>query len=443
MFNLQVLNWVAPMPNSTSKSTEPTEALAEPGPDWPVAKKLWGLAWELHWIGFGSLFGLLAIHSFLALVLAKQRKGFGRKPLFIAINSLLFTLGATRAVYLLLDPYESRENGVEDPKWLTLLLFGIAYPCLTSAFCLIHLAFLEVTKLKVGPSKLQDARFLSGVIIFHFIIVFTAETSSSIKPELDALLIVCQSFFILWGLLLSGSFIYSGWKVINRVENVQEQLSAIEKNEHLKRKNSKSSTTKVAKITLGTSFLGFAVCGLHLYSMVGVYGMYSRAKLFILLLGRGWLFSRVSVLLSLQWPARSLTVWCNRKEEEGKETLQLCPEWICLQEWYQSVKQGQLRRRKHDVTWRENLAEHDMTSRDMTWHDMTWLDITRHDETWRDVTRRDKTWQDMTRLDKTRHDETWHDVTWHDMTSRDGTWHIHFVRMFIFKIHSLWIVFHI
>ena len=257
------------MPNSTSKSTEPTEALAEPGPDWPVAKKLWGLAWELHWIGFGSLFGLLAIHSFLALVLAKQRKGFGRKPLFIAINSLLFTLGATRAVYLLLDPYESRENGVEDPKWLTLLLFGIAYPCLTSAFCLIHLAFLEVTKLKVGPSKLQDARFLSGVIIFHFIIVF-------IKPELDALLIVCQSFFILWGLLLSGSFIYSGWKVINRVENVQEQLSAIEKNEHLKRKNSKSSTTKVAKITLGTSFLGFAVCGLHLYSMVGVYGMYSE-----------------------------------------------------------------------------------------------------------------------------------------------------------------------
>ena len=264
------------MSNPTSKPTEqPTEALAEPGPDWPVAKKLWGVAWELHWIGFGGLFGLLAIHSLLALLLAKKRKGFGRKPLFIAINSLLFTLGATRAVYLLLDPYESRENGVEDPKWLTLLLFGIAYPCLTSAFCLIHLAFLEVTKLKLGPSKLQDARFLSGVIILHFIIVFTAETSASMKPELDALLIVCQSFFILWGLLLSGSFIYSGWKVINRVENVQEQLSAIEKNEHLKRKKSKSSTTKVAKITLGTSFLGFAVCGLHLYSMVGVYGMYS------------------------------------------------------------------------------------------------------------------------------------------------------------------------
>ncbi|KAL9976226.1 hypothetical protein ACROYT_G013498 [Oculina patagonica] len=267
------------MSNSTSKPAEqPTEAMPEPGPDWPVAKKIWGLAWEMHWIGFGVLFGLLAIHSLITLALAKHRKGFGRKPLFIAINLLLFTLGATRAVYLLLDPYESRENGVEDPKWMTLLLFGIAYPCLTSAFCLIHLAFLEVTKLQIGPSKLQDVRYLSGVIVIHFIVVLTAETTSSMKPELDALLIVCQSFFILWGLILSGSFIYSGCKVINRVENVHEQLNAIEKNERLRNrsKKPKSSTTKVAKITLVTSFLGIVVCGLQVYSMVGVYGLYSR-----------------------------------------------------------------------------------------------------------------------------------------------------------------------
>ena len=260
------------MSSSTSK---PTEALAEPGPDWPFAKAIWGVAWEMHWIGFGVLFGLLAIYSLIALVLVSRRKGFGRKPLFISINLLLFALGTTRAVYLLLDPYESRENGVEDPKWMTLLLFGIAYPCLTSAFSLIHLAFLEVTKMRIVPSKLQNAKFLSGVFVVHFIIVFTAESSSSIKPELDALLIVCQSFFILWGLLLSGSFIYSGCKVINRVENVHDQLNSIERNERLRNKQQKRSTTKVAKITLVTSFLGIAVCGLQFYSMIGVYSMYS------------------------------------------------------------------------------------------------------------------------------------------------------------------------
>ena len=266
------------MSNATSKPSElHTDALAEPGPDWPVAKKIWGLAWELHWVGFGILFGLLAVHSLLALALVNHRKGFCRKPLFMTINSLLFVLGATRAIYLMLDPYESRENGVEDPKWLTLLLFGIAYPCLTSSFCLIHLAFLEVTKLKVGPTRLQNAKFLAAVIVVHFIIVFTAETSSSIKPELKPLLIVCQSFFILWGLLLSGSFIYSGCKVINHVNKVHEQLNAIEKNERPRNTpKQKPCTSKVAKITLATSFLGIAVCGLHFYSMIGMYGMYSK-----------------------------------------------------------------------------------------------------------------------------------------------------------------------
>ena len=147
------------------------DALAEPGPDWPVAKKIWGLAWGMHWIGFGTLFGLLAVYSFLALGIANHRNGFCRKPLFIAINSLLFVFGASRSVYLLLDPYESRQNGVEDPKWLTLLLYGIAFPCLTSSFCFIYLAFLEVTKLKVGPRRLQNVKFLSAIIVVHFIIV--------------------------------------------------------------------------------------------------------------------------------------------------------------------------------------------------------------------------------------------------------------------------------
>lgn len=270
--SLEDMSQVSSIPNDL-----PTEALAEPGPDWPIAKKIWGFAWQLHWIGFGILFGFLAVHCLVAIVMVNIRKGFCRKPLFLAINSLLFVLGTTRAVYMLLDPYESRENGVKDPEWLTLLLFGIAFPCLTSAFCLIHLAFLEVTKIKIGPSRLQNVKFLSAIIIVHFVIVFTAESTASIKPELDALLIVCQSFFILWGLLLSGSFIYSGCKVIKQVDKVHEQLKAIEKNERLRSKpKKKSSTTKVAKVTLASSFLGFAVCGLQFYSMIGVYGMYSK-----------------------------------------------------------------------------------------------------------------------------------------------------------------------
>ena len=254
---------------------------AEPGPYWPVAKQLWGIAWEFHWAGFGVLFSILAVRSLLTLTKVNKGRRFGRKPLFIAINALLFTLGATRALFLFLDPYSSGDNGVKSPDWLTKLLFGIAFPCLTSSFCLIHLAFVQVAKIQVGSKKLQSMRFLGAVIITHFVVVITAETTTTIKPDFAPLLILCQSFFILWGFLLSASFIYSGLKIIRHTRKVKKEFETIELGEAAVKATSgkprhATNTSKVAKVTFATSVLGFVCCGLQIYSMFGVYSLYSK-----------------------------------------------------------------------------------------------------------------------------------------------------------------------
>ncbi|KAJ7365047.1 hypothetical protein OS493_007689 [Desmophyllum pertusum] len=267
-------------PSTNISHSQPTTVPnAEPGPDWTVARQLWGVAWEMHWAGFGVLFCILAVHSFLVLAQAKKKQGFGRKPLAVAINSLLLTLGATRAVFLFLDPYESENNGFKSPDWLTKLLYGITFPCLTSSFCLIHLAFLEVAKIQIGSKKLQNVRFLGGVIAIHFMIVIIAETTTAVNAKFTPMLIVCQSFFILWGFLLSASFIYSGLKVILRTGQVRKQLDTFEKGAAQREsagKRRKTSTVKVAKITFATSILGFVCCGLQLYSLFGVYSLYSK-----------------------------------------------------------------------------------------------------------------------------------------------------------------------
>ena len=253
------------------------EPNAEPGPDWNIAKEKWNFAWELHWLGFGLLFSLVSLHSLVALVRLKRRKVYSRPPLFIAVNALLGILGFTRAIYLFVDPYESGEHHIRFPRWLSRLLFGLAYPCLSSSFCFVHLAFLEVTKLKLGSSRLHSPRFLGLVVTAHFILVFVAEITSAIKPSSGKLLIVCQSFFILWGLLLSVSFIYSGTKVIREAAKTRKQLTSIgEKEERSSRvRPGKSNMSKVAKITLATSVLGLGCCALQIYSLVGVYGLYS------------------------------------------------------------------------------------------------------------------------------------------------------------------------
>ena len=162
---------------------------------------------------------------------------------------------------------------------LARLLFGITFPCLTSSFCLIHLAFLEVAKIQIGSKKLQNARFVGGIIIVHFALEITAAITTAVNTDVVQYLIICQSFFILWGILLSASFIYSGSKVINRAGTLKKQLETIELGESVARgsgKRSKERTIKVTKITFATSILGFAYCGLQIYSMFGVYGLYNR-----------------------------------------------------------------------------------------------------------------------------------------------------------------------
>lgn len=239
---------------------------SEPVPDWKEARELWGIAWEFHWIGFGLAFSALVITSSIALVRANKKKRFGRKPYVIAINSLLLILGVTRALYLLIDPYESKQNGIKMPKWFAQFLFNVAFPCLTSSFGLIFLVFLRVAKLQLVSERLKNARYLVGIILFHFAIVLVADIAAAIDySNVHILFIICQLFFIIWGLLLSATFIYSGLKVIYRAKNVEKQLET----------QRAANTSKVAKVTIGTSCLGVAISVLQLYSLVDVYRFYS------------------------------------------------------------------------------------------------------------------------------------------------------------------------
>lgn len=251
---------------TTSKLTgqENTDPQSEPVPNWEEARELWGIAWEFHWIGFGVAFSVLAITSSIALVQAHKKRGFGRKPFVLAINSLLLILGVTRALYLLIDPYESKQNGIGIPRWVAQFLFNIAFPCLTSSFALIFIVFLRVSKFRLVPKSL-NARVLVAVIVFHFALVLVADIAAAIDyGNVVILLIICQLFFIIWGLVLSATFIYSGLKVINQAKNVEKQLET----------QRGANTSKVAKVTIVTSCLGLAISALQLYSLVSVYRFY-------------------------------------------------------------------------------------------------------------------------------------------------------------------------
>lgn len=230
----------------------------EPVPDWKVAKDLWGIAWDIHWISIGVAFALFAVSSIISLLHSSKKK-LGRKPYVIAINILLLVLGVNRAVYLLLDPYGSRQIL---PRWFAGLIFNLSFPCLTSAFCLIFYVFLGLAKFKLISKRLQNARLITALILLHFIVVLAAVACVIFVPKIAVeVYIFCHLFFMVWGLILSASFIYCGLKVIRKVKTLARQL------QH----QGQSSVSKVAKVTLVTSCLGLACSILHVYSLFVLY----------------------------------------------------------------------------------------------------------------------------------------------------------------------------
>ena len=201
----------------------------EPGPEWQEARHQWGLSWPIHWTGLGLAFAFLACRSLVAVIRSPDvNSRFARRNLFYAINWLLVALGTTRSLYLMLDPYESAENIANCPLWVVRPLFGIAFPCLMSAFCLVHVAFLEVAKIKLVSPKLSNVRFIAGIILVHFAVVVVSDTTTAIEANKTELLIVCQSFFVIWGLLNSVSFIYSGTRVVVKSRNIRNRICDME-----------------------------------------------------------------------------------------------------------------------------------------------------------------------------------------------------------------------
>ena len=314
----------------------------EPGPDWPEAKRQWGLLWELHWKGLGLAYALLACRSLWAIIRSPHGvNSFARKRLFYAINWLLLGLGTSRSLYLWIDPYESGENIVRCPLWIVRPLFGIAFPCLMAAFCLVHIAFLEVAKIQCAFTKLKSIRFVVSIILIHFAVVIVSDTTVALEADRRELLIVCQSFFIVWGLLNSVCFLYSGSRVLRKVRKFRNKIgdkesavkhthkirqssnnrcvsahqqntpahvnrsgtyemqqlgfgnlltvengiqngskrlpkSASPRKESLLSTGRKRGIQKVAGITLVTSILSITCCALQIYSLFGVYSVYSK-----------------------------------------------------------------------------------------------------------------------------------------------------------------------
>lgn len=191
-------------------------------PDWSTVRVELRWTWLLHTYGFACLFFMLAFYSFFSIL--NLRAQLSARPYMSSINVFLCLLGISRATCFLIDPYNSKGVSVEFrstfkaqhegrrsqrlstetlttkilsiisssflvlefqilPEAIGSILWALAFPCLISAFGLIQLAFLQLTQLRLGPSKLRSKSCMSLVVTTHFCLTIALNIIWSLQKD--------------------------------------------------------------------------------------------------------------------------------------------------------------------------------------------------------------------------------------------------------------------
>ncbi|GAB5568758.1 proline-rich transmembrane protein 4 [Prionailurus iriomotensis] len=161
--------------------------------DWSEARARWGLAWEAHVYGVGTLFGLVALLALLALALLPWRCPPGA-PCLALLDLLLLSAGTTRAFPLFYDAYGHRDRL---PPLAWLLLQDLPLPCLAAG---LGLACLLLAR----PRPPRCPAGLAALLLLGLGLAAAAALGSAAHRPLRPLRLASRGLHAFLAALLSG-----------------------------------------------------------------------------------------------------------------------------------------------------------------------------------------------------------------------------------------------
>ena len=266
-----------PEPEATVTMTS-QKAVGEPLPEWYSAIPTWGPAWHFYQYGFGGMFAVLTLSAVIFLLRALHHNRAARpKKAALMVLTLLFLFGLSRSLYLTVDAHNTKWIL---PKTLLNIMWSLGSPCIITAYALIFFVLKNTFFLKERFHRWYTARNLAFVTAPYFALVFVSELVVLYIPRFHGLTFTCQMLNVVLSLMLSTfySFIayllwksYRGKSIPKRKESRQQQ-AWVDTN-----KIRKHRTFSLLKICIAAVIGGLFLCGLQIYSMSGVYGVFSTA----------------------------------------------------------------------------------------------------------------------------------------------------------------------
>ncbi|XP_029472927.1 proline-rich transmembrane protein 4 [Rhinatrema bivittatum] len=238
--------------------------------DWNSAMSDWGIAWEFHIYGVGSLFGLVAFISLLSLLCLPFRCPSGCR-FFIALDLLLLIVGCSRAFSLFYDAYSHQERL---PAFAALLLYDVTFPCLTSSFGVVFLLLSLRSRMQLSYSRVQHPCVLAAIVFLHFLVSVGAIVTVDLLHQFPFLLFISQGLFVIMAAILSMSFfifyclVKSDTMLICDLKNSMLPTNYLNRCPFL----DLSDWSRAARTALFSATFGLFNAGLQLYAMLHALG---------------------------------------------------------------------------------------------------------------------------------------------------------------------------
>ncbi|CAL8263656.1 unnamed protein product [Merluccius merluccius] len=180
--------------------------------DWNSALATWGVAWEAHIYGVGSIFAMSGLISVVCLLGLPLRCPMG-SPYFTLLHLLLLVFGGIRGFSLLYDAYGHQERLA---PLASLLLSELSFPCLASAFSLafillsLHLRMHSSLRRSLFPVSFPGSPspcLLLCLSFFHGMVSLGCVGLLQLLPSFSALLLLPRGLFVCLSILLPCSYL--------------------------------------------------------------------------------------------------------------------------------------------------------------------------------------------------------------------------------------------
>ncbi|XP_070564144.1 proline-rich transmembrane protein 4-like [Ptychodera flava] len=243
---------------------------AEPAPEWNQAFETWSNAWGIHVYGFGTLHAILAIACLWTLIRSYRRKE-DSVAYCTCIRILLLTFGVTRCLCLYTDAYNAYNIL---PSLAYTLIWIVGEPCFLASFTIYFLVLQEATQFRPGRRRFRvnQGKFLFGVVCIHFVFAVLSPVVLYYTVRVGTVLqIICGSYYLVIGAGATACFAFLGKKLhgpFQRMKTGKIQKTTLNRD--------KKVLWRILTHVYLLVMSGILICVIHLYGMLGVYGVLAK-----------------------------------------------------------------------------------------------------------------------------------------------------------------------